>query len=95
MDRAAVHVCGPGRCAVKRPHRVHGPIAEGLRALPGQWGEVGPYPARYSAQSTAQAIRKGELPAYQPSGSFDAEVRSGAEGEPTVWARFVGAEVAA
>jgi hypothetical protein len=68
----------------------HQPIADGLRALPRQWGTVGEYPARYSATSVARDIRLGTLPAYQPAGAFEAEVRAGADGEPIVHARYIG-----
>jgi hypothetical protein len=66
----------------------HQPIADACRQAPGEWREVGPYPARYSAQSTARAIRVAQLPAYKPAGSFDSEVRTGPAGDPTVWARY-------
>lgn len=74
----------------------HQPIADGLRALPGQWGEVGNYEWLGSAQSAAHCIRTGSLPAYQPATSFEAEIRHDDEGDAHVWARYIGApEVAA
>lgn len=70
----------------------HQPIAEGLRALPGQWGEVGNYEWLGSAQNASRAIRQGLLPAYRPAGAFEAEIRRDAEGDAHVWARYVGAQ---
>lgn len=74
----------------------HQPIAEGLRALPGQWGEVANYRGNVAAKSAVYGIHTGSLPSYQPAGEFEAEVRYDAEGDAHVWARYVGAqEVAA
>jgi hypothetical protein len=80
----------------RRVHIRHEPIAEGLRALPGQWGEVGNYQWRGSAQSAIRCILAGVLPSCQPAGAFEAEIRLDSEGDAHVWARYVGAqEVAA
>lgn len=68
----------------------HQPIAEGLRALPGQWAEVGNYQWQQSAYSAIQSIHNGRLPAYRPAGDFEAEVRRDSEGDAHVWARYVG-----
>lgn len=74
----------------------HRPIAEGLRALPGQWGLVDNYVWRSAASGTAQHITVGRLIAYQPAGSFEAEVRYDTEGDALVYARYIGTtEVAA
>lgn len=80
----------------RRAHVDHRPIAEGLRAQPGQWGRVGNYWWRESAKHAVRMIRLGITPSYQPAGSFEAEVRIGHEGDAFVWARYVGTqEVAA
>jgi hypothetical protein len=78
---------------VTRHYIRHQPIADGLRALPGQWGDVAEYPALYTALTTAAAIRTGRLPAYQPAGSFEADVFASRtpDGEPIVRARYLGA----
>jgi hypothetical protein len=68
----------------------HQPIADGLRALPYQWGQVSDYPALYTALTVARNIRTGRYPAY-PAGDFEAEIRTGDEGEPIVYARYIGA----
>jgi hypothetical protein len=80
----------------RRKHLDHRPIAEGLRALPGQWGRVGNYWWQESAKHAVRAIRVGAMPSYQPAGAFDAEIRIGSDGDPIVYARYVGTvEVAA
>lgn len=70
----------------------HQPIADRLRTNPGQWGQVGEYRALYVAQSVAAAIRTGSLPAYQPAGSFEADVFANRAngGNPVVRARYIG-----
>jgi hypothetical protein len=80
----------------RRAHLTHGPIVEGLRAQPGQWGRVGNYWWRESAKHAVRMIRLGKLPSYEPAGAFEAEIRIGHDGDPIVWARYVGTqEVAA
>ncbi|MFE2911296.1 hypothetical protein [Kitasatospora indigofera] len=80
----------------RRAHLDHRPIAEGLRALPGQWGRVGNYWWMESGKHAVRSIRLGTTPSYQPAGSFEAEIRIGADGDPIVWARYIGIqEVAA
>lgn len=73
----------------------HKPVAQGLRQTPGEWSKVCTYAARYTARNAAHRIRQGVLPDYLPAGSFEADVRWDEDGEPTVFARFVGQEVAA
>ncbi|MFD5564469.1 hypothetical protein [Kitasatospora griseola] len=74
----------------------HQPIAEGLRAVPGQWAEVGNYRWHTAAKSAIHCIHNGSLPSYQPAGSFEAEARFDADGDAHAWARYVGtAKVAA
>lgn len=77
---------------MRRPAIRHQPVADALRSLPGQWGHVADYRIRYTALSMADFIHKGRLPAYRPAGTFQAEVRpgQGADGDPAVWARYVG-----
>jgi hypothetical protein len=70
----------------------HQPIADECRANPGQWEPVRAYPARYVALSMARSIRVASLPAYQPEGAFDAEVRTDQDGDAVVWARYVAQE---
>jgi len=80
----------------RRPNIRHQPIADGLRALPNQWGEVGNCEWLGSAKSAAHCIRIGALPAYQPAGSLEAEIRADDEGDAHVYARYIGfTEVAA
>lgn len=66
----------------------HQDVAAALRETPGDWQLVRPYPARYVALSMARSIRVAALPAYQPAGAFDAEVRTDPDGEATLWARY-------
>jgi hypothetical protein len=75
----------------------HQPIADRLRAHPNQWGQVSEYRALYVAQSVAAAIRTGSLPAYQPAGSFEADVfaNRASGGNPIVRARYIGRALAA
>lgn len=74
----------------------HLPIAEGLRARPGQWAEVANYRWRSAAQAAIRCIHNGVLPAYRPAGAFETEIRYDAEGDAHVWARYTGIqEVAA
>lgn len=77
---------------MRRPAIRHQPVADALRSTPSEWGHVANYPIRYTALSMAHSIHKGHLPAYRPTGSFEAEVRPGhgADGDPAVWARYVG-----
>ncbi|MFI6443789.1 hypothetical protein [Kitasatospora sp. NPDC050543] len=76
---------------MSRRHKIlHAPIAEGLRALPGEWGLVDNYVWRSAARGTAHHIQTGALRAYQPAGSFEAEVRHDADGDALVYARYVG-----
>ena len=75
----------------RRQRLDHRPIAEGLRALPGQWGRVGNYWWMESAKHALRMIRLGTTPSYQPAGTFEAEIRIGADGDPIVYARYVGA----
>jgi hypothetical protein len=73
----------------RRPDFRHQPIADHLRTTPGSWGEVGNYVWRGAAKSAAYNIRNGRLPAYQPAGHFDAEIRLDDEGDPHVYARYI------
>ncbi|MCG6493389.1 hypothetical protein [Kitasatospora sp. A2-31] len=74
----------------------HQPIADGLQALPGEWGLVGNYVWQGAAKTAARSIETGRLVAYQPAGSFEAQVRIGSEGDALVYARYIGTgEVAA
>ncbi|GAA2838153.1 hypothetical protein RMN57_12985 [Kitasatospora sp. CM 4170] len=80
----------------RRKHLDHRPIVAGLRALPGQWGRVGNYWWAESAKHAVRDIQLGRTPSYQPAGAFEAEIRIGADGDPIVYARYVGnGEVAA
>lgn len=80
----------------RRPSVRHQPIAEGLRELPGSWGRVKNYEWLSAAKAAVRQIEQGALIAYQPAGSFEAEVRIGHDGDAFVWARYLGtAEVAA
>jgi hypothetical protein len=72
-----------------RPIR-HQPIADGLRSLPYQWAKVGNYRWLNSAKGTVHCIHTGVLPAYQPAGCFEAEIRLDSEGDAHVYARYVG-----
>jgi hypothetical protein len=67
----------------------HQPIADSLRAKPGSWGEVGNYVWRGAAQSAARNIRCGVMPAYQPAGQFETEIRLDAEGDAHIYARYI------
>jgi len=75
----------------RRPHIKHQPIAEGLRERPGEWGRVGNYWWQTSAKYALRMIEDGKTSAYQPAGSFEAEIHIGHDGDPIVWARYVGA----
>jgi hypothetical protein len=77
---------------VKRQPIHHAPVAEGLRALPGQWGLVDNYVWRSAASGTARHIESGHLTAYLPAGAFEAEVRYDADGDAHVYARYIGTE---
>lgn len=74
----------------RRPYIRHRPIAEGLRELPGQWGEVGNYQWLAAAKAAVHGIRTGSLPAYQPAGTYESEIRLDDEGDAHVHARFIG-----
>lgn len=74
----------------RRPLIRHQPIADGLRARPGQWGEVGNYRWLGSAKSAVHSIRIGILPAYQPAGAFEADIHRDGEGDAHVYARYIG-----
>lgn len=74
----------------RRPPLRHQPIADGLRANPGEWGRVGNYGWRPSAQGAAAGIRTGRLIPYQPAGSFETEIRVGRDGDSIVYARYIG-----
>jgi hypothetical protein len=70
-----------------RGHRVdHDTIAVELRSRPGEWGLL---PA--SATGMAGQIRRGDIRAYRPAGTFEAVRRDDATGIK-VWARYVGEE---
>jgi hypothetical protein len=69
----------------------HTPIAEALRARPGQWARIAEYATPRRARHMAYVVRTGRLPAYAPAGAFEAEWREeGARG--AVWARYTGTE---
>ena len=63
----------------------HEPIAEALKAKPGEWGEIGPYKDARASSQIAYCIREAKLPAYAPKGAFEATGRKG-----MVFARYVG-----
>lgn len=66
----------------------HDAIAAALRARPGRWAVI----ASGSVQTGLVAqIRRGAMPAYQPTGAYEA-VRRTVEGRVVVYARFVGDE---
>jgi hypothetical protein len=75
---------------MRRPHVRHKPIADRLRASPYTWACVGNYRWRGSAKDAVHNITTGRLAAYQPAGQFEAEIRFDGEGDPIVYARFVG-----
>lgn len=74
----------------RRPYHQHPPIADEAQKHPGAWVEVGPYAGRASAMVTAQKIRSGQFPAYQPGGAYETEVRGVHGVEPVVWVMYVG-----
>jgi hypothetical protein len=69
---------------------LHQPIAAKLRASPNSWAKVDNYRWMESAKSIVYCITRGRLTAYQPVGQFEAEIRIGSDGDPIVYARFVG-----
>jgi hypothetical protein len=74
----------------KRPHADHAAVAATLREAPGEWGPVQAYRSKTSADSAAYWIRTASrLAAYAPAGAFEARVEY-VDGEPTVYARYVG-----
>lgn len=65
----------------------HDGIAAELRSRPGEWALL---PA--AATGMAGQIRRGDIRAYRPAGTFEAVRRDSADGI-RVWARYVGDEV--
>ncbi|MFE3488333.1 hypothetical protein [Streptomyces griseus] len=85
-----------GRRLWLRPPADHAQRAVWMRAHPFEWLEVSTYPATYSAQRIARAIRSGDRVAvsrhYGPAGAFETRTTS-TEGGTTVHARFIGEAV--
>jgi len=77
---------------IRRSSLPHQAIADGLRALPGQWGEVGNYHWLKPARGAAYQITVGRMAAYRPAGDFESEIRFDDEGDPHVYARYIGAQ---
>lgn len=74
----------------RRAYVRHQPIADRLRETPEDWAKVDNYVWRESAKHAVKCIRDGRLGAYQPAGSFEAEIRVGSDGDALVFARYVG-----
>lgn len=75
------------------PRADHHAAAAQLRALPGVWMQVAVYRARYTAETTALAIRTAyRRPMYEPAGSFEARTVQYGD-ETAVQARYVGGAV--
>jgi len=67
----------------------HQQIAAKLRKRPGEWAWIGTYKNGASMSATAYHIRRGNIAAYVPEGSFEAIGRT-VDGKHGVWARYVG-----
>jgi hypothetical protein len=67
----------------------HERAANKMRNRPGAWAVIGAYSTVNSSSSMAYAIRKGNLSAYAPAGSFESVSRN-VDGEHLVYARYVG-----
>lgn len=78
----------PNRAGGNTPSKPskHQLIASALRDRPGQWALIMPS----ATASTVTLIKKGRLPAYSPSGSFEAVGRNHEDGRCDIYARFVG-----
>lgn len=72
-----------------RPHHRYAPMARKLRQRPGQWAMIRTCPSAAVARNRASAIRRGEIPAFLPKGTFEALHRE-VNGAWVVYARFVG-----
>jgi hypothetical protein len=62
-------------------------VADALRLAPGRWAMIRDAPNITTAANQAFSIRKGQLKAFRPAGSFES-VSRGTE----VYARFVGSD---
>lgn len=67
----------------------YAPIAQQLRRSPGRWALIRTCHNMATARCLASALRRGQMPAFRPLGSFEALHRM-VDGEPRVYARFVG-----
>ncbi len=74
------------RSLKKTKHEI---IADKLKNHPGEWALIGTLGTVSSMNTTAHAIRYGKLPAYAPTGSFEAVGRT-VNGKHRVWARYIG-----
>ena len=64
---------------------------EDLRKNPGRWALLHAYSRRYTADSAAQAIRKGRTK-DEVAGEFEATVRGFPDGTARLYARYIGGE---
>lgn len=67
----------------------HRGLAQQLKDNPGEWAVVGTKETPALAGQNAYDIRKANLAAYRPAGSFEAVART-VDGEHRVYARYVG-----
>ncbi|WP_439082151.1 hypothetical protein [Streptomyces sp. WL006] len=76
--------------SAKKPlvYHSHQAIAERARACPGEWVWGGTYQTVSGASMTARKASRGERPAYEPAGAYQAVVRR--DPRPALWVRFVG-----
>lgn len=82
----------PPEVTGRRPLGFYVDIAAKLRADPGNWYRI---LEKQTNPEIAQRIKKGEIAAFRPAGSFEATARSGQKGTNktwTIWARYVGTE---
>ena len=73
------------------PHHVndHRTAASSARLMPGTWVFAGEFNSSVSAKSSANGIRDGRFPAYQPRGAWEAYAAPAGDTE-SVWVRFIG-----
>ena len=64
----------------------HAPVADALRANPGEWAVVAESPANCGL---GWLIKNGRLKCWQPAGTFQSATRT-VNGKITVYARYVG-----